>query len=191
LPELTSSQIRERQSGIGGSDAASICGVNPYRSAYDVYLEKIGEGTPVVENEVMRWGHLHEDTISKEYAYRTGRDCLIYGDTVHSIPYPFLRCHVDRLQRDRLTERQGVLEIKTTRRRLNKGECPESYVVQLYHNLIVTGHTWGTVAILIQGSELVWYDYLLTPEIESAIVALEVRFWSAVQAKNWLLFGVD
>ena len=32
-----------RRTGIGGSDAATIVGLNPYSSRYSLYLDKIGE----------------------------------------------------------------------------------------------------------------------------------------------------
>ncbi|MGM9936457.1 MAG: YqaJ viral recombinase family protein, partial [Candidatus Ornithomonoglobus sp.] len=33
--------LRERKKGIGGSDAAAILGMNRYRSAFDVYADKL------------------------------------------------------------------------------------------------------------------------------------------------------
>lgn len=187
MPPLTPEQLQARQSFIGGSDAASICGLNPYRSAYDVFLDKTGQGTPVVESEAMRWGTLHENTIAGEYESRSGRVLSVVENTFRR---EHMGCHVDRFQRD-YTDREGVLEIKTTRRNLKKGECPDAYVVQLFHNLICVDRTWGTVVILIQGSELVWYDYHLTPQIKKSIIALEGKFWQAVQAKDWSVFGCD
>lgn len=35
--------LRERRTGIGGSDAGAICGLNPYSSPMDVYLDKTSE----------------------------------------------------------------------------------------------------------------------------------------------------
>ena len=53
--------LRKRKCGIGGSDASSILGLNPYRSSMTVYIEKIDEiryahvanglkGKPVAQN---------------------------------------------------------------------------------------------------------------------------------------------
>lgn len=33
--------LRYRKQGIGGSDAGTVCGLNPYRTAAHVYLDKI------------------------------------------------------------------------------------------------------------------------------------------------------
>ena len=32
--------LKLRKNGIGGSDAGAGCGVNPYRSAFDVFFDK-------------------------------------------------------------------------------------------------------------------------------------------------------
>lgn len=191
MPPLTPEQLIARQSFIGGSDAASICGVNKHRTAHEVYLEKIGQGKPVIETEAMRWGAIHEANIAEEYQRRTGRTQILVPESIVHPVQGFMGCHVDRKQRDQNTGREGIAEIKTTRRRLAKGECPESYQIQLYHNLICTQLTWGTVVILIQGSEMVWYDFLLTEQISRSIVTLESKFWAAVVAKDWSLFGVE
>lgn len=116
---------------------------------------------------------------------------MVDNHTLHHPLYRYMGCHPDRIQCDLAIQTQGMVEIKSTRKRLKKGECPDHYVIQLYHNMICAGLTWGTVVILIQGSEMVWYDFHLTPQIESAIVALEQKFWKAVEAKNWSLFGIE
>jgi len=191
MPALTPEQLQERQSFIGGSDAPAVCGVSPWRTAYQVYLEKIGQGEPVKETEAMYWGGVHEAAISRRYTDMGGRREIILDQSTYVHPTKrFIGCHVDAFQRDP-SFGKGVIEIKTTRARLKPGECPESYIVQLYHNLICTQLTWGTVVILIQGSELVWYDYHLTPQIERSIIAIESKFWSAVEAKDWTRFGVE
>ena len=189
MPALTDDQKSIRQSFIGGSDAPSICGVNPWRTAYDVYLEKIGQGVPVIENEAMYWGTAHESTIAQRFHEVTGRTILSVPETFFHPTYLYMGCHVDRMQHDSRLQGRGVVEIKTTRKYLKKGECPDSYQVQLYHNMLCTGTTWGTVVILIQGSEMVWYDLHLTPQIESSILTLEARFWKAVTERKWEVFG--
>ena len=45
VPDISHEQWLElRRTGIGGSDAPTIVGVNPYSSRYALYLDKIGEG---------------------------------------------------------------------------------------------------------------------------------------------------
>ena len=35
--------LKFRKKGIGGSDAAAVCGMNPYSSAMKVYYDKISD----------------------------------------------------------------------------------------------------------------------------------------------------
>ncbi len=70
---LTAEQHENRATGIGGSDAAAVCGLNPYKSPVDVYLEKVGAAAPVDETERMFWGNKLEDVVADVYSDRTGR----------------------------------------------------------------------------------------------------------------------
>lgn len=64
--------LAERRTGIGGSDIAAILGVSPYRTAVDVWMDKLGQAAPVEENEPMYWGTVLEDVVAREYSLRTG-----------------------------------------------------------------------------------------------------------------------
>ena len=49
--------LRLRKSGIGGSDAGAICGVNPYSSAMKVFRDKTSDVVEELDNEAIRIGH--------------------------------------------------------------------------------------------------------------------------------------
>ena len=53
--------LRLRKTGIGGSDAGAICGVNPYSSAMKVFKDKTSGETEEQDNEAVRIGHDLED----------------------------------------------------------------------------------------------------------------------------------
>ena len=42
--------LRLRKTGIGGSDAGAICGLNPYSSAMNVYRDKLSEELLLEDN---------------------------------------------------------------------------------------------------------------------------------------------
>ena len=50
--------LRMRSGGIGGSDAAVIAGLSPWKSPYELYLEKTGEAAApdLSDNERVYWG---------------------------------------------------------------------------------------------------------------------------------------
>ena len=50
-----------RKNGIGGSDAAAVCGMNPYSSPLQVYYDKTSKEIPGGYKESMRQGRDLED----------------------------------------------------------------------------------------------------------------------------------
>lgn len=48
--------LKERQKGIGGSDVAAILGLSPWRTPYDVYLDKIGEAPKELTSQAAHFG---------------------------------------------------------------------------------------------------------------------------------------
>lgn len=66
--------LEARRQGIGGSDVAAILGMSPYKTALDIYYEKIGE-TPIIDEPDLTssLGQLMEPVISARYEQRMGR----------------------------------------------------------------------------------------------------------------------
>lgn len=56
--------LKYRKQGIGGSDAGAICGLNPYRSAMQVYQDKTSDKIEDNDNEAMRQGRELEEYVS-------------------------------------------------------------------------------------------------------------------------------
>ena len=61
-----------RKTGIGGSDAGAVCGLNPYSSAMKVFQDKISDTVEEEDNEAMRIGHDLEDYVAKRFTEATG-----------------------------------------------------------------------------------------------------------------------
>ena len=55
--------------GIGGSDVSVIAGINPYKSAYQLWLEKTGQTEPA-ESENEYTHSVLEPVIRKEFIER-------------------------------------------------------------------------------------------------------------------------
>ena len=64
--------LRLRKTGIGGSDAGAICGVNPYSSAMKVFREKTREDVEEKDSEAIRIGHDLEDYVAQRFTEATG-----------------------------------------------------------------------------------------------------------------------
>jgi len=125
-----------RQKGIGSSDIAAIMGVCPFKSALDVYKEKLG-GEGQVVNKWMQRGKDNE-------VYARIRFCEDTGKTFE----PLTICHEDNerfiasLDGYCLSTKE-VLEIKTPGRKTvdmaAKGEIPIHYIFQIQWQLFVSG----------------------------------------------------
>lgn len=64
-----------RTMGIGGSDAGTIVGDNPWKSPYALWLEKTGQLVPedISDKDPVYWGTTLEDVVAKEFTKRTGK----------------------------------------------------------------------------------------------------------------------
>lgn len=174
--------LQERTKYLGGSEAAAILGLSKYQSALSVYLNKIGEGIEVEDNEKMLWGRLLESVIAAEYARRTGYKVWHNAEYKHYIhpEYPWMGCLPDAIAHDPFRG-DGVLEIKTAseyvKNEWDDGNSPEQYVVQLYHNMAVCGTVWGALVVLIGGSDFRIHEYNADKELFDLIVQKESEFW--------------
>lgn len=124
--------LKWRQEGIGGSDAASIMGVSPYRTVLQIYEDKLGIGKPFVPNWATNRGHELEPEARADYELRY----QIFAPPALAIhkEYPWLRASLDGYN-----EELGIiLEIKCGSGK-DHGTVPEKYFPQLQHQLMVTG----------------------------------------------------
>ena len=59
-----------RKTGIGGSDAGAICGLNPYASPMSVHLDKTRDDVTDEDNEAMRQGRDLEDYVARRFTVK-------------------------------------------------------------------------------------------------------------------------
>ena len=187
--------LKARNRGIGGSDAAVVMNLNPWKSAFSLWAEKTGKVTPddLSDNEAVEWGNLLEEPIARKFAEVTKRIVM----SQHSAVWPFVMedgivRHPDKPfmigTPDRLFKTPGspygVLEIKTTgtHRALDWAEEPPvHYQIQLQHYLAVTGLSYGAFAVLIGGQKFHWRDVERNDRFISLLIEKEEKFWDCVQ----------
>ena len=107
----------ERLKGIGGSDAASVLGVNPYKSNVDLWREKTGRKEPedISEKPAVKYGKQAEEYLRALFMLDYPQYTLDYAPYDQHInnDYPFMRASFDGLLTDQ-DGTKGILEIKTT-----------------------------------------------------------------------------
>lgn len=173
-----------RRTGIGGSDAAAAVGRSPWRTEFDLYLDKLGDIEDAPPTQAMLWGQRLESLIVQEYANRTGRRVVRPHTTFRSTRHPFMLANLDGIADD-----TRVLEAKTARTAEGWGEdgtdeIPLAYMLQVQHYMIVVDKPVADVAVLIGGSEFRLYEVPADREVQEALIDREAEFWQRVQTRN-------
>ncbi|HAC2565256.1 TPA_asm: hypothetical protein GZH95_14020, partial [Listeria monocytogenes] len=167
-----------RRQGIGGSDAGIIMGLNKYKTAFELWLDKTGQVLPDESaGEAAYWGNQMEEVVAKEFEKRTGkkvrRSNMMYQHPEHD----FMLANVDRF----IVGEDALLECKTASAYLAKewesDEVPATYLVQIQHYLAVTGKSKAYVAVLIGGNKFIWKEIDRDEELINQIIAFELDFW--------------
>lgn len=105
-----------RRQGIGGSDVAAILGISPFRTARDLYDDKLNIASAVDDTGnwvALEMGHLLEPLVAQIFTKKTGLEVFQIKKMFRHPQYPFMLADVDyfvRLPNGKI----AILEIKTT-----------------------------------------------------------------------------
>ena len=177
-----------RVNGIGGSEAAAVLGLSPWKTPYQVYCDKLGLSGDQETTPAMEWGTRLEPVVRQKYADETGRTVRFpIGDEfghMQSDRHPFMLATLDGI-----TDDGRGLEIKTTRHGGEWGEegsdeVPQAYVVQCQHYMVVSKLEVFDIALLIGGSDFRIYEVPRDEELQGLIIEREAEFWRMVESKT-------
>jgi len=179
-----------RRHGIGGSDAAAIAGLSPWRSQFALWLIKTGQlRDDAEESEAMRWGTLLEPVICDEFE-RRNELAVVDRQTCVEDPYePWRRVTLDGLvvsPSDRSLP-LGIYEGKTTstlRYGLDWSEgLPDHYALQVQHALSVTAQARAWVTCLVGGQRLRVFEVQRDEDVIELLLRFERTFWARVEGR--------
>lgn len=171
--------LRMRKTGIGGSDAGAICGLNPYASPMSVYLDKTSDDVSDEDNEAMRQGRDLEDYVARRFMEESGlkvrRSNMMYRNKEH----PFMLADVDRL----VVGQDTGLECKTASAynadKWKDGEIPAHYMIQCLHYMAVTGKREWYIAVVILGQGFKYAKITWDEGMIQNLIAIETDFWNS------------
>lgn len=177
--------LKSREGGIGSSEVATVLGVNPYDTPYQLWLRKTGRvKVEERENFLMKAGHYLEDAISHFCADEAGLD-IVKSSAAEFVVVdkdkPFLRVSPDRYAfpsgAKHTADNKVVIECKSTQKPVDPDNISRYWFCQVTYQLHVTGIPMAYVAWLTQGRDFgckpIYYD----PDF-AAFIAEEVeRFW--------------
>lgn len=171
---------RRTQKGFGGSDVATILGLNPYKTPFTLWLEKTGQiEPPPVENEYMEWGNLLEPVIRDKFRRTTGFKVFQNNFVLQHDQYDFMIANIDGEVIDPEMGERGLLEVKTANDRLKKDweeGPPNHYHLQIQHYLAVLGYSYAYVAVLLGGNQFKYFKILRDDYVIDKIISAEMEF---------------
>ncbi len=174
--------LGDRKKYIGGSDIASILGISPYKTSYQLWLEKTGK---VIPKDISNMPHVRRGIDAEPTARflvneKLGREFKagkFKGDE------PWMVANVDGI------DDKGLLEIKTMG--LEKhlavlaGQIPEYYTCQLEWYCAITGkETCIFASYRPEDSTLNMTTYWTNKEYQNTIVKSARAFWTHVTQKE-------
>ncbi len=169
--------LRYRKRGLGGSDAGAVCGLNPYRTAMQVYDDKTTDATEETDNEAMRQGRELEDYVARRFMEAAGKKVRRANFMYYDEENPFMLADVDRM----IVGENAGLECKTASPyladRWKNGEIPVSYQIQCYHYMSVCNADAWYIAVVIFGREFKYYRIERDEEVISDLRQIERNFW--------------
>jgi putative phage-type endonuclease len=185
---MTPDQLLARKQFIGASEAAAACGLSPWKTPYELWSDKTSDELDERDSSRMEWGRRLEAVVLLKYL----EDLPPEAGTLQapcefqvSPDYPWMGCTPDGLLPDR------VIEIKTAGMANSRewGEpgtdaVPLHYLIQVTHQMIVTGRKKADIPVLIGGSDYRVYSVELDEELAQLLIDRERVFWTHVEART-------
>ena len=169
--------LRWRRTGITGSDAAAIVGLDRYRSPFDVYADKLGLKQEQPDNEAMRQGRDLEEYVASRFCEQTGKKVRRRNAILQHPEHHWMLGNIDRW----VVGENAGFEAKTTsvlnRAKFSQGEFPPSYYVQCMHYMAVTGAERWYLAVLVLNKAFHVFTIERDDAEIQALIEAEKDFW--------------
>ena len=152
-----------RHQYIGGSDAASVVGLNPYKSAFSLWAEKTGKIAPFEGNLATDVGTFLEEFIAKKFEEISGKKVRRENHSLLNDKYPFAIANIDRA----IVGEDAGLECKSTSelnlKKFKHGSFPANYYCQSVHYLATTEKKRWYIAVLVGNKNFFIYQLTRIP----------------------------
>lgn len=181
-PKSREEWLEVRKNGIGSSEVATIVGLNPWETPYQLWRRKVGLDEPKAENFAMKAGHYLEDAVSRFWADETSKEIIKRSAIdwiIRDNDRPYLQVSPDRtywLGESRSPEAKGILECKTTQMKVDPEDLPKYWFCQVQYQLGVAGYEQGSLAWLCSGREFGYQDLKIVPDFYAWLVEEVERF---------------
>lgn len=191
--------LAQRRKGIGGSDISALLGLNPWKSSFELYLDKTGrleENLTPEQEERMKWGTILEDVIAKDYAEQNGVRIQRINQQMTHPEHDCIVANVDRVVLDdgtrarfngeRVLGANKVLEVKTANAfALNSDDwgdegsevVPTNYWLQVMWYMGITRLPVADIAVLFGGQRQKIFTVDFDKTVFDELVGQAVDWW--------------
>ena len=187
--------LEKRRTGVGGSDAAALLGVNKYKTRLKVWREKVNGYDPadLEDNKYTEAGTRFENSL-REWACDRLKLKIVRSHQQHRHKdFPFMIANVDGL----VQGEPAIFEAKTTGSRFaldselsgwgpeGSDEVPFLYQAQCQHYMIVLKRQVCYLGVFFfLEREFCLYRLELNRDLEKSLVNAEETFWKMVSLKE-------
>jgi putative phage-type endonuclease len=182
--------LEVRRSAIGASEAPVILGVSPFKGPMSLFAEKLEMTKPDASTEAMAWGLLLEPAMAERYTQETGHVLHDPGRYTlrRSRTVPWMVATLDReIVKAHDRPIPAVLEMKL-RSYAKPGawedEPPVDVLVQVQHQLAVTGWTWAAVTVLLGGRTFRRFVVPRHEDFVAKLITAEAAFMERLRTKT-------
>lgn len=186
--------LARRADFLGSSESPAVLGCGyANENQHTVWLRKLGLIEPLEDNDSLLCGRLMQGGILAVIRHKTGYDIQPADEfgVYRSKEHPWLGATPDSLiHGDR--RGLGVCELKNVDHFLLKDwrgpEAPLRVNVQLIHQLLAVGATWGIAAAVIGGNRPAWFEIELSSpsvaRLATGMVPHLRKFWEFVESQT-------
>ena len=181
--------LEVRRQGIGSSDCAAACGLNPYMSMLELWMIKTGRITQLVEDKSeghapLYWGKRLEPLVAEYYSMHTNYK-VRRVNAVLQHPDPDKHFMLANLDYSVVGDADvQILECKTAGEygaKLWRDGVPLHVLCQVQHQLAVTGKKAAHICVLLCGHETRIFKVTRSETVIQYIVNAERYFWECVE----------
>jgi putative phage-type endonuclease len=181
---LTNEQRQLRRGYVGSSDSPAICGVDLFKTPWDVWAEKTGHVEPFAGNEATERGNLLEPVILNWAERELG--VPFRRDIFHGVSRGDARLCANLDAECVVDGAPVIVEAKSATNPDEWGqegtaEVPERVLVQTHHAMAVTGYKVAYVPVLLpvfNRFEFRLYRVERNDQLAQAIAAEAEKFWT-------------
>lgn len=170
--------LEARQAGIGGSDISAIMGKNPWKSAYELYFDKLGILEEKETTESMRIGTDLEQYVAERYMEATGKKVQRTNFMYFDDEYDFMVANIDR----EIVGENAAVECKTTNIfstvDYDGGDVPIQYYMQCQWYMMVRGYDYIDLAVLVFGKGFYYSMIERNEELIADMRKAAIEFWT-------------